>query len=102
MCLATTNCGAIQAALASRFLGVQHRSRIQILVDSVMPAIGDVDPALPPHEQLAQAVEANVRWTMHQIRETPEGQARIAAGEVKLVGAIYDIASGRVRFLGSA
>lgn len=54
---------------------------------------------LPPDEQLARAVEANVRWNMRQIRETPEGQARLDAGIFKLVGAIYDIASGRVRFL---
>jgi carbonic anhydrase len=94
-------CGAIQAALESRFLGIQHRSRIQILLDSIMPALQDVDAALPPYEQLARAVEANVRWTMRQILESPEGKARVAAGEYKLVGAVYDIASGRVRFLES-
>ncbi len=41
-------CGAIQAALASRFLGVQHRSRIQILLDSIMPALQDMDGDFPP------------------------------------------------------
>jgi len=46
-------------------------------------------------------VEANVRWTMRQILESPEGKARVAAGEYKLVGAIYDMVSGRVRFLES-
>jgi carbonic anhydrase len=29
---------------------------------------------------------------------TPEAQARAAEGEMKLVGAVYEIASGRVRF----
>src|SRR5512135_1322728 len=31
-------CGAIQAALAVRFQGVQQRSRIQLLVDNILPA----------------------------------------------------------------
>ena len=48
------------------------------------------------------AVEANVRWTMRQVLESREGEgkARTASREYKLVGAIYDIASGRVRFSG--
>jgi len=93
-------CGAVKAALGSRFEGVQHRSRIQILVDSILPAIDGVDPELSADAQLAQAVEANVRWCLRQIQESPEGHARIAEGRMRLVGAIYEIASGRVRFLG--
>ena len=41
--------------------GIQHHSRIQILVDSILPAMEQVDCSLPPEAQLAQAVEANVR-----------------------------------------
>jgi carbonic anhydrase len=48
---------------------------------------------------LAQAVEANVRWSMHQIIDSPEGRERQSDQRVKLVGAVYDIATGRVRFL---
>jgi hypothetical protein len=33
------------------------------------------------------------------VLETPEAQARIAEGGMKLVGGIFDIASGHVRFL---
>ena len=36
---------------------------------------------------------------MRQLRETPEGRARMAEGIVKLVGAVYDIETGKVRFL---
>ena len=35
---------------------------------------------------------------MRQILETPEGRERQAEGAVKLVGAIYEIETGRVRF----
>ena len=92
-------CGAVAAALATKYEGAQHRSRIQILVDSILPAMPEFDVALAPEERLSRAVECNVRWTMQQILNTPEGQARVAEGRMKIAGAIYEIASGRVRFL---
>jgi len=36
---------------------------------------------------------------MKQLRNSPEGKARVKEGRVKLAGAIYEIATGRVRFL---
>ncbi len=92
-------CGAVSAALETKFRGVQHRSRIQILVDSIMPGMPNFEPHLSPEVCLAQAVEANVRWTLRQLRETPEARERLPSGQVKLVGAIYEIATGRVRLL---
>jgi carbonic anhydrase len=92
-------CGAVKAALDTKVHGIQQHSRIQTLVDSIMPGLSEVDPQLPPSAQLERAVEANVRWTMRQILETPEAKARMAEGRMKLVGGIFDIASGRVRFL---
>jgi carbonic anhydrase len=92
-------CGAVQAALESKHQGVQHRSRIQLLVDSILPCLVDIDLALPAQVQLAQAVENNVRWTVRQIRETPEGRARLSEGRMKVIGAIYEIVSGRMRLL---
>jgi carbonic anhydrase len=95
-------CGAVKAALEMKFRGVQQRSRIQLLVDSILPALGDIDPALPPDRRLANAVESNVRWTVRTILETPEGRARRAEGRMKCVGAIYELQTGRVRFLDTA
>ena len=45
------------------------------------------------------AVEANVRWSMHQLLETPEAKNRMVEGTVKLVGGVYELETGRVRFL---
>jgi len=95
-------CGAVQAALETKNQGVRHRSRIQLLVDSILPALCDIDPALPPEQRLAQAVESNVRWTVRTIMESPEGRARSAEGRMKCVGAIYEMQTGRVRFLDHA
>src|SRR4051812_35718922 len=35
-------CGAVQAALGAKFQGVQQRSRIQLLVDSILPALAGI------------------------------------------------------------
>ena len=92
-------CGAIEAALATKYEGVQQLTRIQLLVNSILPAIESLDPKLASRERLARAVESNVRWTVRAIVESPEGQARLAEGRMKIVGAIYGIHTGRVRFL---
>ena len=92
-------CGAIKAALETKFRGSQHHSRIQILVDNLLPAMEQVDPNLDHEAQVAQAVEANVRWSLAQILASPEGQARQQEGRMLIVGAIYELATGRVRFL---
>ena len=92
-------CGAIQAALQVKYEGVQQRSRIQLLMNSILPALAEIDPELPPAARLARAVESNVRWTVRTLIESPEGQARVVEGRVKYVGAIYEIETGRVRFL---
>jgi carbonic anhydrase len=97
--LGHTKCGAVSAAIDARLRGTRQHSRIQILVDSILPGLADLDPQLSPEAMIAQAVEANVRWTMRKILESPEGRERQAEGSVKLVGAIYEIETGLVRFL---
>src|SRR6188508_3314810 len=60
-------CGAIGAALATKHNGEQFRSRLQLLLDSVVPGLPDFDAGFPPEERLSRAVESNVRWTVRQI-----------------------------------
>ena len=99
MVLGHEGCGAVQAALAVKFQGAQERSRIQLLLQNMLPGLDEVDPQLPPQQKLERAVESNVRWSMRQFRETPEGRARVAEGRIKVVGAVCEIATGRVRLL---
>lgn len=92
-------CGAVEAAIASKFAGSTQKSRIEILLENILPALDGIDGQLPPDELLKTAVEANVRYTMRKLLATPEAQAGLASGLMKLVGAVYDIASGEVHFL---
>ena len=100
--LGHSGCGAVQAALAARDRGAKERSRIQLLLEDILPGLENVDPRLPESQQLQHAVEANVRWSMRQILESPEGRARTTAGRMKLVGAVCERETGRVRLLADA
>jgi carbonic anhydrase len=99
MVLGHEGCGAVEAAIAERFHGARHRSRIASLLKNIDPALDNLDQTLPPSAQLSAAVEANVRWTIRELLESPEGNARAIKGDVRLVGAVYDLATGHVRFL---
>jgi carbonic anhydrase len=92
-------CGAVAAAVATRNEGARYRSRIQLLLDAILPALPDYSPGESAQDQLARAVESNVRWTIRQILDSPEGRVRVAEGKMKIIGAIYEIETGRVRFL---
>jgi carbonic anhydrase len=92
-------CGAVAAALATKHRGVQHKSRIQILVDSIVQDLPPFRPRLSAATRLAEAVENNVRATVRKVLNTPEGRARRAEGRMRIVGAVYEIESGRVRWL---
>jgi carbonic anhydrase len=93
-------CGAVDAALAVKRDGAQMPARIALLLDTILPGLRDLSPGLlSPDQERRAAVEANVRWSMHQILATPEAQVRAAEGVVKLVGAVYELESGHVRFL---
>ncbi len=92
-------CGAVQAALATRDHRTREPERIDLLLANILPGLDGLDADLSSPTRLSTAVEANVRWSMQQLRTTPEGQARMAEGVVKLVGAVYELETGLVRFL---
>jgi carbonic anhydrase len=44
--LGHTNCGAVAAAIEARLRGTRQHSRIQLLVECILPGLEDVDPQL--------------------------------------------------------
>jgi len=93
-------CGAVKAALAARFHRAKHPERIQELVRLIEPGLKQIDPRLSASRQLKAGVETNVRWSMHQVIGTPEVQQALREKRnILIVGAVYELATGRVRWL---
>jgi carbonic anhydrase len=93
-------CGAVKAALAAKFERARHPERIQQLVDLIEPGLDDIDPELSAAKQLESGVEANVRWSMQQVSRARETrQAFRRKGSVLIVGAVYELSTGKVRWL---
>ena len=95
-------CGAVGAALEAKYQDARERSRLQLLLEEILPALERLDPALPPAERLTRAVELNVEHTLREIVDALEEKSLLAEGRVKIVGAVYDLETGRVRILDPA
>jgi len=92
-------CGAVSAALAVKRDAAAMPARIALPLNTIIPGLQSLPPGRDAADELDDAVEANVRWSIHQILETPEAQARAREGVMKIVGAVYELETGRVRFL---
>ena len=99
MVLGHQRCGAVAAALDAIHHGHRQASRIQALLDGMIPGLEAIEPGLDLDTELQRGVEANVRWSMRRLLETPEAKMRATEGKMQLVGAVYEIATGRVRLL---
>ncbi len=95
-----SNCGAIKGACDGVQLG-----NLTGLLQKIRPAVGAVRDIPGEHNSKNQAFveavgELNVRQTMAEILETsPVLRDLEKAGKIKVAGCIYDLETGRVRFL---
>jgi carbonic anhydrase len=92
-------CGAVQAALERRRDGTTAHGPLAELIDAVAPALDEGDPHEPADAQLRHAVEANVRHTVRRLAATPAGRHALAHDQIRIVGAVYELATGRIRLL---
>ncbi len=92
-------CGAVKAAISAKFEGARHKSRIEILLENILPALDGLDENQPLDALVSKGVEANVRHTIRELMESPEVKANLPGSNIILVGAVYDLESGLVRFL---
>jgi carbonic anhydrase len=92
-------CGAVTAALDAKFKRAHEPERIEALVRMIEPGLKDIDPKLSPEKQLNAAVEANVRWSMKQLAQLTEVKKALEQKRFEMVGAVYDLQTGKVRLL---
>jgi carbonic anhydrase len=92
-------CGAVTAAVDDILKKDHEPSHIEALLQLIEPGLSRLDMKQERSALIRAAVEANVRWSMQQLLALPEGQRAIKEGRVTLVGAVYELATGKVRFL---
>ena len=97
--LGHTKCGAVTATLA----GTPVPGNISLLTKALEPGIAKVRQEhkdLSKEDQLNHAVEALTRYQMLELlKNSPLLQKAQADGKLQIMGAVYDVETGRVRFL---
>lgn len=98
--LGHTSCGAVTAVARHD----QVHGNIPALVDNIIPAVNDATKIhgkdFSP-ELLAAAIEENVWQSIEDLLKVSHGTAELVkGGKLKIVGAVYDLASGKVKWLG--
>jgi carbonic anhydrase len=93
------SCGAVTAALAADTIRAHEAGGIQDMLAHVVPSLAGVNRTLPMPQQVQQGVEANVRRSVALLRATPELKSKLAAGSLDIVGAVYELDTGKVRLL---
>lgn len=101
MVLGHTYCGAVTAVTT----GAEVHGSIPKLVDNIIPAVEKAKLALPNAEKaelITKATEENVWQAIEDILTKSHAiSQRAIAGKVVVVGATYDILSGKVEILGT-
>lgn len=92
-------CGAVTAALNAKFKQAKEPKYIEAVVKLIEPGLKNLDAKLTGPAQLNAAVEANVRWSMRQLAELPESKKALEEKHFEVVGAVYELTTGAVRFL---
>lgn len=92
------HCGAVTAAVEHAHDDEPLPGELAAVVDPIIPAVHATEHL--PGDPVHHAVAANVAATVARLRSLrgPLG-ARVRRGEVDVVGGVYDLETGRVRFL---
>jgi carbonic anhydrase len=92
-------CGAVTAALGTHEEIMSEPAELSDLLAAIHVGMPEIPMTLPQSERVARGVEANVRHAMMHLRRIPSLRAAIASGETRVVGGIYNLHDGRVRWL---
>lgn len=93
-------CGAVTAAVEEMtHKEVKEPEHIEALIKLIKPGLSKLDFKQGKGALLNAAVEANVRWSMLQLSSSPGGKRALREKRVTLAGGVYELATGRVRFL---
>lgn len=92
-------CGAVKAALLPAADRARETPAIQALLNKIVPALATLPRIRDEKAKMREAVIANVRQQVAQLKREPAITRAIAARKIGVVGAFYEITSGAVDFI---
>lgn len=96
MVLGHSGCGAVDATIKAVKDKTVLPGHLPLLIDAIRPAVEAAEKTKAANP-LDAAIAENVRYNVRRLVEAkPIVAEAVAAGKVKVVGAVYDIASGKV------
>jgi carbonic anhydrase len=98
MVLGHSACGAVGAAIKAVEDNVRLPGHLPELVEPIKPAVEAARGR--PGDLLTNAIKQNVALTVERVASAgPILSARVADGRIKVVGAVYDLTTGKVDLL---
>lgn len=95
-----TKCGAVAAAVANQPV----HGKIAALVTSIRPAVERAtrnNPRATPEELARIAVKENVWQSIFDLLKSSDVvREKLAAGQIRIIGAVCDISTGKVEWMG--
>jgi len=92
-------CGAVTATVEEMLSKTKELEHIESLIKSIKPGLKKLNLKQDRDSLLRAAVEANVRWSMRELLALPGAKRALRDKRVVLIGAVYELNTGQVRFL---
>ena len=92
-------CGAVKAAFLSPEERARETENVQFLLNEIIPSVSKVPKIRDEKAKMREAVIANVRQQVSNLKKVKFIQDAIAANRIAVIGAFYEITSGAVDFL---
>ena len=97
MVLGHERCGAVHATLDAEEHGTHVEGNIQTLIEGIRPAVEEAKKQTG--DLLDNAVTANVLHVLNALKQSPILSKALTQGTLQIVGARYDLDTGKVEIL---
>jgi len=92
-------CGAVAASMLPEEVRANEPEHVRFLLDAIVPALENLPPIRDGKARMREAVVRNVVRQREILEADPVVRDAIGRGQIKVVGAFYEIGSGAVDFL---
>lgn len=92
-------CGAVQAAMLPEEEQAREPEALRALLAQIRPAVEGLPTIRDPKARMREAVINNIRYQAMLLQKNAVVADALAAAQIRLIGAFYEIGSGAVDFI---